>query len=1103
MTPHRKNETVSLWTEMVNIPTYPVQAADPNPLFFEKRGVQGADGKIYPNLFTDRLSSEKIDREYEMVFLENEFIQVAVLPELGGRVFAGQDKTNHYDFFYRQRVIKPALIGLFGPWISGGVEFNWPQHHRPSTSSAVDWTLEEEADGSKTVWLSEHEPMNRTKGMVGICVHPGKAIVETKVRLYNRTPFSQNFLWWENAAVHINPKYEVFFPPDVHSTVFHQKTPVCAFPIATGTYSAGMDFGEGTDIRYYANFRAAASFFATESKYEFFGGYDHAKDAGTVHFANRFVSGGKKYFTWGNGPFGHKWQANLSDLDDPYLELMAGSYTDNQPDFSFIQPYETKTFSQFWYPIQKIGAPKNANLDVAINLETEGEKAQLGVYATRPFNGARVSLMMGGEVLFEKTEDLGPGKPMMAEVAVPAGMDVYSLLLQVQDEFNHELIRYSPEKPGDGSLPAPYKEPPMPQETTSVEELYLIGFHIEQYRVPNVSPLPYYEEALRRDPGESRTNNAMGLINLRQGKYARAEKYFRKAIERQTWRNFNPYDNEPYYNLGLTLRWQGRLDESYAAFYKAIWTYAWQSAGYYALSEVDCCRKDLARALDHIERSLKTNSESLKARGLKATILRHLGELDEAEKVVRETSVFDLLDFWSRNELVFILRAQGKAAEAEKAEAEVLHLMRNDAGTYLDLAFDYASAGFNEEAAELLERLEKAVNEPKNVFPMVYYTLGSLMHKLNKTEKSTEYYQLGSQAAPTGCLPWRLDELKVLEDALIADPKDARAHYYIGLLLYDKTQYSEAIRHWEISSILDPDFATTWRNLGVAAYNRQLEPLKAQSYYQTAFAKSKDARILQELDEVSRRNKVDAKARMETLEKNQDVVDLRDDLVLSLVKMHNLLRQPEKALEILNRRHFHPWEGGEGMATGQYSLAYWMMGREALEADRAAEAVKCFEQALKFPGNLGEANTLDERSDIYYYQGLANEAAGNAEAAKAAYQLAAEAKIEIPMAIYQYYKAIGCIKVGKIEEGKQMLEELLASAKQKLSEPYKPGYFNQFTPNAIFNDDLGELARTEALYQLALAQLGLGNKAQAKDAFRQVLERDPYFIEANEEFRRL
>ena len=138
-----------------------------------------------------------------------------ILPDIGGRIHVGMDRTNGYDFFYRQNVIKPALVGLLGPWIRGGVEFNWPQHHRPSTFMPVDWEIEERRDGTVTVWCSEHEPMQRMKGMHGVPLRPDSSVVELRVRLFNRTPFVQTFLWWANVAARVHDHYQSFFPPDV------------------------------------------------------------------------------------------------------------------------------------------------------------------------------------------------------------------------------------------------------------------------------------------------------------------------------------------------------------------------------------------------------------------------------------------------------------------------------------------------------------------------------------------------------------------------------------------------------------------------------------------------------------------------------------------------------------------------------------------------------------------------------------------------------------------------------------------------------------------------------------------------------------------------
>ncbi len=178
--------------------------------------------------------------------------------------------------------------------------------------------------------------------------------MEAKVRIYNRTPFTQTFLWWANAGIRVHDQYQSFFPPDVTFVADHAKRAMSWFPIARNFYY-GVDYTQGVDLAWYKNIPVPTSYMVTKSEFDFFGGYDHARRAGLVHVADHHVAPGKKQWTWGNAEFGYAWDRELTDADGPYIELMAGLYTDNQPDFSWLQPFETKTASQFWYPIQEIG----------------------------------------------------------------------------------------------------------------------------------------------------------------------------------------------------------------------------------------------------------------------------------------------------------------------------------------------------------------------------------------------------------------------------------------------------------------------------------------------------------------------------------------------------------------------------------------------------------------------------------------------------------------------------------------------------------------------------------------------------------------------------
>lgn len=298
-----KSGSVTAWEESVVIPTYEVGDPDKNPLFFEKRVYQGSSGKVYPLPVTEKISDTKVDKTYQAVFLENDYLKVMLLPELGGRIHSAIDKTNQYDFVYHNHVIKPALVGLCGPWISGGIEFNWPQHHRPSTFMPVEYTIVENPDGSKTVWTGEIDQMYGTKGSAGFTLYPDKAYIEITGKVFNRTDIPQTFLWWANPAVPVNDHTISVFPPDVHAVMDHGKRAVSSFPIATGEYYK-YDYSAGIDISRYKNIKIPTSYMAYHSDYDFIGNYDEAKQAGLLHVADHHVSPGKKQWTWGNSDFG-------------------------------------------------------------------------------------------------------------------------------------------------------------------------------------------------------------------------------------------------------------------------------------------------------------------------------------------------------------------------------------------------------------------------------------------------------------------------------------------------------------------------------------------------------------------------------------------------------------------------------------------------------------------------------------------------------------------------------------------------------------------------------------------------------------------------------
>lgn len=1092
----KEDNKVKMWEQDIEIPTYPVGIPDKNPMFLEKRVYQGSSGKVYPHPVIDKIYDEKINKKYKAIFLENEYLQIMILPELGGRIQRALDKTNNYDFVYYNHVIKPALVGLAGPWISGGIEFNWPQHHRPSTFDPVDYKLVENADGSMTVWVSEIENMFRTKGMAGYTLYPGKAYIEINAQLYNRTSVPQTFLWWANPAVAVNDYTQSVFPPDVHAVFDHGKRDVSKFPIATGTYYK-MDYSAGVDISKYKNIPVPTSYMAYHSDYNFVGGYDHRENAGILHIADHHVSPGKKQWTWGCGDFGKAWDRNLTDEDGPYIELMTGVFTDNQPDFTWMMPYEEKTFTQYFMPYKNVGVVKNASIDAAVNLEIVNGKAEVSVYATSLFEDAVIELEGLNKVYIKTTKDVSPTNTFKAVVELEKYEMESNLELKVSTKEGRQLIAYKPEVKKNEQIPDAAKAAQLPEDIKTIEELYLAGLHIEQYRHATYEAEAYYLEGLKRDPLDIRINNAYGSLLFRRGLFEESEGYFRSAIKRITKHNPNPYDGESYYNLGLSLKMQGKYDEAVDAFYKSVWNAAFQGIGYYSLGTIAALKKNYEEALDLTEKSITRNYHNYKARGLKSAILRKLNRYDEAEKLCKETLEIDVLDFTAKNELYLIAKEKGNTKEAEKIVQELKIVMRDNVNSYLEISMDYVDSGFYKEAIEMLSRLVYL----DNISPMLYYYLGYYYKNSGNMEKALEMYNLGMKASSDYCFPSRLEDILVLNDVQKSNPMDYKAFYYLGNLWYDKKQYVKAVECFEKSRDIDDTFPTVHRNLALAYYNKQKDQKKARISLEKAFnLNKKDARVFLELDQLYKKIGVSHEDRLINFEKNIDIIMLRDDLFLEYVTLHNFLGKCEKAQKLILSRKFHPWEGGEGKVPAQYLYCQIELGKEALIQKNYEKAIELFNATFIYPHNLGEGKLAGaQENNANYLLGCAYEALGQAETAKE-YFVKASIGLDEPAGMMYYndqpadmifYQGLAFLKLGDNVKAKSRFNKLIAYGEKHIFDHIKIDYFAVSLPDfLIFDEDLDKKNVVHCKYLIGLGKLGLGKIEEAKEEFYEVLKLD-------------
>lgn len=978
----------------ITIPTYGVGKEEKNPMFFEKRVYQGSSGKVYPNPVIEKIEDEKKDRVYNAVVLENDYIEVIVLPELGGRIYAARDKTNGYDFVYRNHVIKPALVGLLGPWISGGIEFNWPQHHRPSTYMPVRHEIRNYPDGSASVIVGETEHMFGLKVLTEIRLYPDAVYMELNTRVFNYGALPQTFLWWANPAYAVNDDTATIMPPDVTAVMDHGKRAVSEFPIARGTYYK-MDYSAGVDISRYKNIPVPTSFMAYQSNFDFIGGYDYGRRAGLLHVADHHISPGKKQWTWGCGDFGRAWDRNLTDADGPYVELMTGCFTDNQPDFTFIQPHEEKRFTQYFMPYREVGRISNANRDFCFGTEN----GTFCLYAARAHSGVTISITAGGRMR-EETVDLAPGEVYKLE-SVGDGAEICVT-------YGGRQLRFSPDMVEKFEIPEPATACPPPSECDTTEELYLYGLHIEQYRHATRLPEDYYLEGLRRDETDLRLNTAYGLLLLRRGRMEACKPYLSRAIEKATVKNPNPPTTNPFFYLGVAELLTGNCGRAYDLFYKCLWSNEHKGAACYYLAAIAYARGRFEEAVDFAGQGLCSGGDDMRCRLLECLALKRMGLAEPAQERLRAMIQLDPFNLNARLELgetpQFL--AGTNVTEITQAACEYLLL-----GEY-----------------DCAEKLLNAWLSVNGEHPLVLFYIAYTRHCGNKPFH--EEIARAVDAAGVICFPSHLADILVL-DAVNEMGENALAHYYLGDLYYDKRQYELARDHWLAAERLDPGMPTVQRNLSLYYYNKAHDPEKAVAYMERAWSLDRtDARVLLELTQLYQLTGKDDAFLLGLLQQYLPVVRERDDLYLEYIRLVLANGDPTGAEERILTRKFHPWEGGEGKVTRLYKQIKCARAEELAACGKPEEAMRKYNDALTFPENLGEGKLiLDTSNDIYYRMGVLAEQMGDPGAA-AYYRLAARGDDTVADDMYYndnpvdyvFYQALALRKLGE-EERVQKIKE--------------------------------------------------------------------------------
>lgn len=1076
---------VRAWEAPLSLPTYEIGPPEKSPMFFSGRIYQGAAGMVYPYPLYDTLLDVRDDKTYVADYLENQYVKICVLPGLGGRVFSATDKTNGYDYVYRQTEIRPALIGMIGAWISGGMEWDVPSHHRSTSYLPVEHRLVKNADGSSTIWVGDIDLQTKMQWLVGITLHPDKSYLEVTTKVLDGEPTAQSFLDFTNTAVHVNNDYQVIFPPDTRFAVYHAKVQFTDWPVSHEIYR-GVDYRKGVDISWWKNNPAPNSFFAWNFDGNFYGAYDHGAKAGTMIVQDHNVSPGAKFFEWGNGPEGELWDKIL-DSRGPYLELMGGNFSDNQPDYSWIEPYETKEATQYYYPIREIGGAKNANLNGAVNLQVEPSgKVFVGFSTTQAFDDAKVVLTGKGQTLYEQSVDISPKAPFIREVALPAGMDQYDLKASIQDSHGNELVSYQPVKLAPEAMPPTITPPGPPEEIQTVDKLYQTGLRLEQFHNASLSPIPYFEEALRRDPENYEVNTALGRIDCERGMWPDAIHHLELAIHRVTYNYTRPKDGEAEYYLGIARMAEGQNQQADDAFHRASWSEAWTAASYFQLAELAGRNGDWVTAAADLDHSLDYNRENAKAWDLKSIAMRETGHKQEAEDAARNALVINPLDLWAANEL--------KLSNAENRPQIGLG---NTLQSNLWLAIDYYHAGLPTESEEILKREIAASPDPHSVDPLLYYYLGYLAQQRGETGEATKYFGLARQMPSAYVFPFRVETVKVLKAAMAADPRNPLTPYYLANALYYLQQHSAALDLWKKSTEMDGSFAPAWRNLAFAYEHTENDTAKAIAAMEKAVDLDKNnAYYRYYLDVLYEEGNVSPQKRLASLEEDQTGVDKRSDALTQEIKANILLGRYDRAIDLLNSHEFHNWEG-QGDIHSVYMEAHLLKGDEEFRAGRYQEAQKDYEAALLYPENLevGQPYREPRLAQVDYLLGMTEEKLGNSTKSRELFQQAASPEWWSRSPEMDYYQGLAALKLGQNDEAARLFSGLIEKGESMLAGSSKESLFTEkFGSGQSQNYQLAE-----AHYLIGLGSLGKGATGKARDEFQLALKVDINHVGATEQ----
>lgn len=634
--------------------------SDPNPIPL-------TSGNVYPYHKYETFAFEPEQRNWKVVVLENEWIRVRVMPEIGGKIWSVYDKTTGKEMFYDNDVVKFREIALRGPWTSGGIEFNYGIiGHAPSCAHPVEYRTETKPDGSVSCYIGVLELLTRTSWTVEINLPKNAVYLRTRSFWHNFSGTFQPYYTWANSGVKASDDLELIYPS--------------AYSIGHDGIAAPYPVDEyGRDLSLYANqnFGLDKSFHPGGSHKGFFGAYWKDEGFGTLHYALRDEKLGRKYFSWTQSQQGDIWRGILTDTRPQYVELQSGRLF-NQNLLSSVHtpfkqtlftPYGTDEWNEYWLPVSGIGGADEVNLQTVVKLSAGADGVSiLGIYPLTALSGRLVVEGVTGEKFVDRQVALETAKPFF--LSLPSGCKASKVYLDSRRLWSDD----------DCITSRPYKiNPEFSLDSAEGQVAYAKYLYGMRYFADAEEKV---DRALELAPALLEALNLKALLCLRKMEYEKAYDYSSGVLA------VDEYDPMANYICGQAAEGLGRITDAMDMYEVAAITYELRSAALQRLSVLHFKDGDLELSAEYSRKSLVGNSNNVSAYEM-----LYLAEKQEA--CLSAIERLDPLNPFPNIERMF----SGKISE-ELLAASIKEELRWQ--VYLEYAVFYNNLGLYGKAAELL-----------------------------------------------------------------------------------------------------------------------------------------------------------------------------------------------------------------------------------------------------------------------------------------------------------------------------------------------------------------------------------------------------------------